>query len=60
MATKRNPSGMVKRKDQEVARLVKLAQERVAEKLHGEPDPVPVWAYRTIVRTVLAEIGRDR
>jgi hypothetical protein len=50
---------MTKRRDEQVARLVELARERVAEKLHGQPDPVPVWAYRTIIRTVLVELRRE-
>lgn len=50
---------MTKRGDALVARLVELAQVRVAEKLHGRPDPVPVWAYRAIVRAVLVELKRE-
>lgn len=52
-------SGMSKRGDERVAELVAKAQAKIAEKLHGKPDPVPVWAYRTIIRTVLVELRRE-
>lgn len=58
-STKPEYSGMGKAGKAEVARLVELARAAVAEKLQSQPDPVPVWAYRTIIRTVLAEVGRE-
>lgn len=50
---------MSKRGDARVAELVALARAAVAEKLHGQPDPAPVWLYRTVVRVVISEIRRD-